>query len=289
MSTENIKDQFVLSYIDASSFSEAVCDYSAWITKAIDMPLKLLHTIDNHSFPAVTDLSGAIGLGARSDLLEELTELEQSRGKLLIKKGQIMLDAAKKHVQSQGIENVITKQRHGSLSESLVELEKQIRVLVIAVRGEEHNDHIDHGSQLETLIRSLHKPILVVNKEFSLPKKIMLAYNGKAASKKVVQMVANSKLFKNLPCHLVNVSNDKERSSALLQEASNVLSAGGIEHISMTLTGKIDDALIEYRAEQDIDLTLMGAASHHRVRDFLLGSFTAKMLERTKRPLLLLR
>ena len=40
---------------------------------------------------------------------------------------------------------------------------------------------------------------------------------------------------------------------------------------------------------QLIDLTIMGAFSHNRFRDFLLGSFTAKMLAATNRPLLLLR
>ncbi|PKM01288.1 MAG: universal stress protein UspA, partial [Gammaproteobacteria bacterium HGW-Gammaproteobacteria-7] len=39
----------------------------------------------------------------------------------------------------------------------------------------------------------------------------------------------------------------------------------------------------------DIDLTLMGAFSHSRIRGFLVGSFTAKMMAKTQRPLQLLR
>jgi len=117
----------------------------------------------------------------------------------------------------------------------------------------------------------------------------MLAHNGNEASKKAVKMVASSFLFQNLPCHLVHVSDDKESSQRLLSEAESILKNANINVVTKTLNGKIDDALVEYRQSQDLDMIVMGAFSHHRIRDILLGSFTAKMLERTQRPILLLR
>jgi nucleotide-binding universal stress UspA family protein len=47
--------------------------------------------------------------------------------------------------------------------------------------------------------------------------------------------------------------------------------------------------LANYQVEKNIDLMVMGAFGHSRIREILLGSFTAKMLEKTQRPLLLLR
>ncbi|MFU8788635.1 MAG: universal stress protein, partial [Methylobacter sp.] len=38
-----------------------------------------------------------------------------------------------------------------------------------------------------------------------------------------------------------------------------------------------------------IDMTVMGAFGHTRIRDWLLGSFTVKMLTHSNKPLLLLR
>ena len=171
-----------------------------------------------------------------------------------------------------------------------MELEEEIRVLVLGVRGESHDeDEKGHSARLETVIRSLHKPILVVNQEFTQPKSILLAYNGNKASIKAVNMVASSLLFKETTCHLVNVSDNKQESTRLLSEAESILKSNDIEVISKTLSGKVDDAIVAYRQEQDLDMIVMGAFSHHRIRDILLGSFTAKMLERTQRPLLLLR
>ncbi|MGH1472114.1 MAG: universal stress protein [Cellvibrionaceae bacterium] len=282
----------VLSCIDGSSFSEAVCDYSTWIAKTVDAPLTFLHTIEHRQIPAVADLSGSIGLGASEDLLNELTEIEQNRGKLLIKKGNLMLNAAKQKALDATVDDINLRQRHGSLSEALIELEDSIRVLVVGIRGEQHETQEGGvGEQLETIIRSLHKPILVVNKAFSLPKKIMLAYDGGEAAKKALDMIISSPLFKSTPCHLVHVVSDKEHvaTDTVLQEAENKLKATGVDVTTVTLSGKIEEVLADYQASNHIDLTLMGAFSHNRVRDFLLGSFTAKMLETTQRPLLLLR
>jgi len=284
-------EKMVLSCIDGSSFSEAVCDYSTWIAKTVEAPLTFLHTIEQPKVPAVADLSGAIGLGASEDLLNELTAVEQTRGKLLIEKGNVMLQAAKQKASEAQVSDIKTRQRHGTLSEALVELEDSIRVLVVGISGEQHENKVGVGTQLETIIRSLHKPILVVNKPFSMPKKIMLAYDGGDAAKKALDMIMSSPLFKTTPCHLVHVVSDENHiaNDAVLQEAEAKLKAIGVDVTSATLTGKIEEVLAEYQASNDIDLTLMGAFSHNRLRDFLLGSFTAKMLETTQRPLLLLR
>ena len=282
-----IRGNTILACIDGSTVSEAVCDYSSWVARVAERPLKLLHTIENNQNPAVADYSGAIGLGSQQDLLNELTEVEQNRASLLIKKGQLMLNAAKERVISSGVSDVSSYQHHGSLSESLIELEDDIRLMVIGIRGEEHeSEDKGVGHQLESVIRSMHKPILVVNKEFSEPKKAMLAYDGSPACIKALNMIASSKLFKEIPCHIVHVGTDGE---SLLSEAEKTLQKAGVEVISIQLDGQADEVLANYQIENDIDLTLMGAFSHNKFRDFLLGSFTAKMLEATNRPLLLLR
>jgi len=281
------ENELVLACIDGSSVSEAVCDYSSWIAKKSDTPLKLLHTIEHKHNPATSDLTGAIGLGSQQELLNELTELEQSRGKLLIKKGQLMLDAAKERVVKAGIESPRIFQRHGRLSESLIDLEDKTGLIVMGIRGEEHEQSQKGiGTQLETVIRSLHRPILVVTGEFSEPKKFMLAYDGSSACKKALAMVAESSLCKDIPCHIVHVGDNAE---SLLAEAAKVLQQVGIETVTSQLTGKADQALCQYQADNNIDLMVMGAFSHNRFRDFLLGSFTSKMLAATNRPLLLLR
>ncbi|MBQ0795285.1 universal stress protein [Zhongshania sp.] len=283
-----MNNNYVLACIDGASLTTAVCDYAAWMSQRAGAPLKLLHNIEHRPQAAVADLSGSIGLGSQEELLEELTRVEQQRNRLLMQKGKLMLDAARERVVSAGVADVEAWQQHGSLQESLVELEGSIRVLVMGVRGEEHQEG-QIGAHLETVIRSLHKPVLVVNTPFSTPKKIMLAYDGHDASRKALDMVASSPVFKDIPCHLVYVG-DESTATNVLNDAAKVLQSAGIKHELVNLPkGKSDEQLCHYQAEHDIDLTVMGAYSHHPLRDMLLGSFTAKMLHKTRRPLLLLR
>ncbi|MCQ3828145.1 universal stress protein [Microbulbifer elongatus] len=281
------KDPLVLTCIDGSRYSGAVCDYAAWIASRASAPVKLLHNIERVTTPAVADLSGSIGLGSQEELLEELTSLEQKRSKLLLEQGRQMLDSARERAVTAGAERVVTCQRHGSLIESLVELEDHIRVLVLGIRGEEHGEsNKGLGAQLESIVRSLHKPILVVNREFKVPHSIMLAYDGSESARKALDMVATSPVFKGVDCHLVYVGDDGE---SVLSEGAEALSNGGIYVTSANLEGRTVASLVTYQQEHNIDLTVMGAFSHSKLRDLLLGSVTAKMLLETNQPLLLLR
>ena len=288
----NTETNNVIACVDGSGLSGAVCDYAAWISQRVNAPLKLLHTIDHHpETAAITDLSGNIGVDSRDHLLEDIIRIEQQHSKLRLQQGKTLLQTAKKRVMQNGIADPIISQRHGNLVESLIELEDSIRVLVIGLRGKGHDNQPGQiGAKLESIIRSLHKPILVVNEAFKSPQRIMLAYDGSNSAEKAVDMVASSPLYKGLTCHLVCVSKDEATSQKLLDAAANkIIQAGGIDLITQKLSGKIDQALCDYQAGQAIDMTIMGAYSHTRLHDMLLGSFTTKMLLSTRKPLLLLR
>ncbi|MDD2761977.1 MAG: universal stress protein [Methylomonas sp.] len=287
----NTIQNLVLAGIDGSSLTNAVCDYAAWIAQKVDAPLKLLHTIDHHPEHAhSTDITGNIGVDSRDHLLDELTQLEQQRSKLRLLQGKQLLQAASERVRQAGVLDPITNQRHGSLVESLIELENDLRVLVIGVRGKVHENQPDKiGAKLESIIRSLHKPILVVNAEFKAPERIMLAYDGSPAAEKALEMVATSPLYKGLTCHLVCVSQDEGKGQLLEVAANKLHLAGGIEVIAKKLVGKPELVLAEYQEQKGIDMTVMGAFGHTRIHDWLLGSFTVKMLTQSYKPLLLLR
>ncbi len=286
------KQAQVFACIDGSTLTESVCDYAAWISQKVEAPLKLLHTINHHHETSVTsDFSGSIGLGAQEHLLEEITSLEQQQSKLKLQQGKLILQAAKEHIEKKATSDLSCTQRHGDLIEAVIDLEDSIRVLVLGLRGQVHENHENQiGAKLEAVIRSLHRPILIVNGTFKTPDRIMIAYDGSPASDKAVDMVASSPLYKGLICHLVCVNNNENTAAKLLEQATNKLKeADNIEVISAKLTGKAEHELCAYQEKYDIDLTVMGAFSHSRLHDMLLGSFTHKMLVNTNKPLLLLR
>jgi len=229
-------------------------------------------------------------LGSKGALLDELTVVEAQRSRLLLEQGKFMLNAARERAALAGVESPTLRQRHDGLTESLIELEDNIRVLVLGMRGEEHEREEQHlGSHLESCIRALHRPILVVNNDFQTPKQIMLAYDGSEASGKALQLLLQSQRFALLPIHLVTVGESAADAAVLQTRAMEKLISSGHQVKAATLDGDPGEKLLAYQVENDIDITLMGAFSHTRLREWVLGSLTVKMLLSSNRPLLLLR
>jgi nucleotide-binding universal stress UspA family protein len=280
----------VLACIDGSPQAAAVCDCAAWASLRLDAPLTLLHVLDQQQYPAAGNLSGIIGLGSREYLLEELAALDEKRSKLALEEGRMMLDAAKQRAIVAGVAQPEGRQRHGDLVESLRDLESDTRLLVIGKQGEDSGTDLQLiGSQLESVIRTLHRPILVTPASFSVPTSVMLAFDGSATTLKGIEMLAASPLFQGIPIHLVMVGADTGDSRVPLESARDALTTAGFEvHIAIR-AGEVEPTLHAYQAEHGISLLVMGAYGHSRIRQFLVGSTTTSMIRTTTTPLLLLR
>lgn len=280
----------VMAAIDGSQFSEGVCDYAAWASLALGAPLTFLHVVDNHPQTAEADLSGNLGLGAREHLLEELAHLDEQRAKVAQEQGRLMLKAAKARAVEDGVSDPATRQRNGTLVETLAELEADMRLLVIGKRGEGAHQASDHlGSNLERVVRTLHRPILMAPETFTRPERVMIAFDGSKTTRKGVEMLAKSPLFNDIPVHVVIVGAETGDHRSQLEWALSTLREAGHEAEGAIRAGDVEETLRGYQQEHGIDLLVMGAYGHSRVRHLLVGSTTTTMLRRASLPVLLLR
>lgn len=280
----------VIACIDGSSITPAVCDYAAWASRKMDAPLEFLHVLGRSEYPIPADLSGNLGLGSREHLLQELAELDEKRSRVALEQGRLMLDAARARAVEDGVPNPTSRQRHGELVDTLIELETDIRLLVMGRQGEHGDSAGEHiGSHLENVVRTLHRPILVIPADYTEPQRIMVAFDGSATTRKAVEMVAASPLFRGLPCHLVMVGADKAEVREQLDWARTTLERAGFQVIAGIRSGHVEEVLCAYRTEHAIDLIVMGAYGHSKIREFLVGSTTTKLIRQSRVPLLLLR
>ena len=285
-------DLQVVACIDGSRSALGVCDYAAWASQRMGDPLLLLHVLDDEKYPAQPDMSGNIGLGAREHLLDELVELDQQRSKLALKQGHIMLDEAEQRVKADGVDDVSQRQRHDELAGSLVSLEPEARLFVLGLHGEGSNSEVGQhvGSQLETVIRSVHRPVLLVPDEYTPPRSAMLAFDGSETAFRGIELLAGTPVFQGMPFHLVMVGQDTDEKRGQMARARDILAAQNLEVTQAIRQGTdVEKTLHEYQDEQGIDLLIMGAYGHSRIRRFLVGSTTTRMLETAKKPLVILR
>ena len=281
----------IIACVDGSILSEAVCDFGAFFSKTLGLSLELLSVVEHLHVSAQTDLSGNIGLGSRDDLLESLIDEDKSESKKAIVEGREMLSRLHERALSQEAKAVKIVQKHGELYENVQAQKEEIRLLILGLRGKDHESNVHAiGSQVEELIRTLNVPILLVNEAFFEPRKILIAYDGSPSSKKAIDMVVKEPLFNHVERHIVNVHKDKALSSFMLEEATHILETLSFSTLyTASLQGEPIRELLNYQKEKSIDLIVMGAFSHSRIRDALFGSFTSKMILSTPKPLLLLR
>ncbi|ADZ91708.1 universal stress protein [Marinomonas mediterranea] len=281
----------VFAGIDESETTKDVIKASAWASARLEAPLTLLHTIERPDSSVKSDLSGAIGFSSREHLLSELTELDERRAKLASESGKVLLQEAKSKAELVTSSPIETIQRHGDIVDSLIELENTIRLVVLG-KCDKIRKNKKHaiGSHVETSARRLHSPILVTPDNFSAPTNFMIAYDGREAADNAINKIIKSPLLKGLKCHLVMVAtkaNEDKRDK--IETAKSLLASEGYEVEAQLLNGEIYPILTQYKRDNNIELLVMGAYAHSKVRQFFVGSNTNKMISESKIPLLILR
>ena len=281
----------LIALVDGSIYSQSVCDHAAWIAQRTGASVELLHVLGRReAASAPSNLSGNITLGARSVLLEELTALDEQWAKLGQKRGRAILDDAKASIEAAGVRPVVTKLRIGDIVETVAEFEADAGMVVIGKRGEAADFAKLHlGSNLERIVRSSAKPVFVSSRTFKPIERFLIAYDGGASSKKAVDCVASGKLFAGLQCRLLTVGADTPETRKRLEEARAQLEAAGLAVDASIVQGQPEAAISHAVESGAIDLLVMGAYGHSRVRSLIIGSTTTDMVRLCKIPIALFR
>lgn len=279
----------IIACIDGASYSQSVADLSVWTAKTLSAPLTLLHVLDKSEREIAIELSGNIGLGSREHLLQELVELDEKRAKVALRHGKALLNELEAKALESGFTDLQKLQKHGDLLETLLDMEKDIRVLVVGKSGEVNQSNTKAvGSQLESVVRTIKSHILVATGDFAAPQNYLLAFDGSEVSQKLVEKAINTPLLKGLTCHLVMVEDSDEKATAFANAAEK-LRTHGVNVVEASLTGDVHRAILDYQQHHQLGMIVMGAYGHSKLRQFFVGSNTTKIIIESNVPLLLIR
>ncbi|TVQ50606.1 MAG: universal stress protein [Gammaproteobacteria bacterium] len=281
----------ILACVDQSRYADFVADYAAWAAIRLALPLEFLHIIDRHEDePVIRDRSGALGIDTREALLHTLSEADEARSRAAREQGRLFLTRLRERVVAAGVETADIRQRHGELLETLQEQQENVELFVLGRRGESAEiTQRDLGRHVESMVRSLDKPILTVSQEFREPRQVLIAFDGSAVTRKGVKMVAEGRLFTGLPIHVLMSGKPRTDAERQLQWARDMLEGGGFEaHVEM-IPGDPESVIAQTVLDRDIDMLVMGAYGHSPIRTLLFGSKTADLLRSASIPTLLMR
>ena len=281
----------LIAFVDGSSYSKSVCEHAAWVAGRTEASVNIVHVLGRPSDSSKNvDLSGSIGLGARTALLEELSTLDGQMAKLSHQRGRAILEDAKAILQSAGIKDVSTQLRNEGIVEAEQSLNEQTDLIVIGKRGEGYETDEHHlGSSLERVVRASHKPVMVASRAFKPIQKVLIAYDGGPSSQKAVNYLAANQAFNDLQCQLLCVSSASDAISSRLETAAAQLRDSGYSVETVLEQGQAEAIIINRLQAGSFDLLVMGAYGHSRIRSLIIGSTTTSMILASKIPVLLFR
>ena len=271
----------VMACLDGSLSTEPVCDYAIWASQRLDVPLDFLHIVDRTDAPPSAPRTNA-DLGVPPPVADEQRIAEE--------RGRAALEAARARAAALGISAPGVIQRHGEVLDVLLELEGDIRLLVMGrhgVIGDASGERL--GAHVGDVVRVLHRPVLVVAGAYRVPQRILIAFDDTPTTRKVVETVAASHLFRGLPCHVVMVGAKSAEAASQFDWARRILATAGYEVNGAILAGDPVPVLSAYCVQHAIDLVVMGAYTHTRLREYLVGSTTEQLMRQSQVPMVLLR
>jgi len=280
----------ILALVDGSIYSESVCHHAAWVAQRLGAPVEVMHVLGRREAPEKADLSGALQLGARTAILNELAELDAQRAKLALARGHAILDDARTILEADGAGPVTVRLRRGDLLEAVAEAEPGLRAIVIGKRGEAADFAKGHlGSNLERVARAATAPVLVAARAFRPITKALVAWDASPSAGAAIARMATSPVFAGLEIALLHAGEQSAAMAAKMEEAADRLRASGREVATGFAPGEPETVLERKVAEGGFDLLVMGAYGHGRIRNLIIGSTTTAMIRACKVSVLLFR
>ena len=281
-----LKPRKILACVDQSPYADYVADYAAWAARKLVLPLELLHIIDRHQeISASTDHSGAIGVDAQENLLNQLTEEEGTRARQVRDRGRVFLNGLRQRCEVNETISVDTRQRYGQLLSALEEQQQDVALYVLGRRGESAaHTRRDLGRHVEMISRQVRRPILTVAGEFIEPRRALIAYDGKRMTRRCVELIAKNPALNDIPVHVIMSGKRATDADKHLQWAKNTLNTAGFTVETAYLPGDPEQEITRAIGERQADLLVMGAYSRSPLRSLILGSRTNDLLRASQVP-----
>jgi nucleotide-binding universal stress UspA family protein len=281
----------ILSCTDGSVYARSVYDHTAWAAQRMAAAVHVLHLVEPRRDPAaLTDLSGAIGVDAQAKLTAELVVLDEARARVAQAHARAILTDAERHLTAAGLEFVMVEAIHGELTDAITRFEATADLVVIGKRGEHADFATLHvGGNLERVIRSCHHPVLVTSRGFAPIERVLVAFDGGPSSRAAIDFALTNPLLRGLSVHLLYVESSSSAILSSLETARSRLAASGFAVVADIVAGEVEQVIVETVKNESINLLVMGAYGHSRIRQFIVGSTTTTMVRTCHIPVLMFR
>ena len=275
----------ILIPVDGSANSATAVDYGIYIAPKLEASLSGLHVIDIYLIqgPMMTDVSATVGMPPYDGFFEAVETSLKEKADYVLKNFEDRCRAA-------GVA-CGTKKNIGKISDTIIEEAEGADLILMAKKGEHF--HLKEGgligSVAEVVIRHSGKPVMVIPESFREIESMGLAYDGSAPARKALKLSLNISEKAKWPITVLIISADAAKAADLSAQVEDMAQKGLADCEVIISAGREADEILKFIAEGPVELMVMGAYGHNRLRELLLGSTTSQIIHKSPIPVLLIR
>jgi nucleotide-binding universal stress UspA family protein len=263
--------------------------YGIYIARKLEASLIGLYVLDVNLIqgPMLTDISGSVGMPPYDGFFDSIETSLNEKADFILKEFQECCHKSGIHAE--------VKKTIGKISLIIIEEAQNADLILMAKKGEHF--HLKEGGLLgsvaEAVIRNSGKPVLVTPEKFLEIESMGLAYDGSDSALKALKLSLELSKKTAWPITAVIITSDAKKSDTLSTQVEEMkekyLFASIIDCETIILPGKESDEIMKFIREGAVELMVVGAYGHNRLRELLLGSTTSHVIRKSPIPVLLIR
>ncbi len=263
--------------VDKSAFSSTCAQYAIYYARNLGARLDILHVAERRERRTVQHIVPEL-TGRHMDDVQKL-------------RGERLLSELVVHCEKSGVESRIHL-AHGNPEEVLVDYSRDVDLVLIGQKGfgAEFTFGLE-GRTVRAMVRSLFVPLIVTPSTFRPLRDVLVAYDDSPAARDALRAILDMReRWAEGPMIVrVLVAGSQTETKTWLERARQTLDQRGLPDSTVRRAGPPSEAIFSEVKEKDIDLIAMGATSRNPLIEYFVGSATARVLNKTRLPLLISR
>lgn len=265
---------------DGSVYADVATECGAWLAARLRARITVLYVIDARRLAGhfIRNISEILESFPSEGIADRVRDYYRKQGNEALKRAASMCERYRVTCQ--------TDLQTGNVVKIVADASVDADLLVIGARGEDEEFETGFlGSIAEKLVRKVNRPVLLTGLQFREFRRALLAYDGSAAAREAMKMLARLAAALEMDVDAVQMVEEGESTTAL-KDVVSYFKNYPVRLSTHYLTGDSHAVIIEHAKEIGCDLMVMGAYDNRLADSLALGTTTDYLVRNSPVPVL---
>lgn len=265
---------------DGSVYADVATECGAWLAARLHARITVLYVIDARRLAGhfIRNISEILESFPSEGITDRVRDYYRKQGNEALKRAASICERYRVTCQ--------TDLQTGNVVKIVADASVDADLLVIGARGEDAEVETGFlGSVAEKLVRKVNRPVLLTGLQFREFRRALLAYDGSAAAREAMKMLARLAAALEMDVDAVQMVEEGE-STTVLKEVVSYFKNYPVRLSTHYLTGDSHAVIIEHAKEIGCDLMVMGAYDNRLADSLALGTTTDYLVRNSPVPVL---